>query len=261
MSKILININNLSEIEEYKKIGITNFLFAIEDFSIGYKTFKLNAIPDDSYILINRVLDTTSVDKLSSIKDEILRFKGIIFEDLAVLNIFKDESIELIWFQNHFTTNYESINYYLEHGCASSVISNEITEGEILEILEKSTKPLVLNILGKNQIMYSRRTLLTNFNKHNNLGDYNDMKLNVLGTNNEFFARENEYGTVIYNNEYFNYVQLMARVRDEDIKFYLILNQDLSSDKINDILNGESFGNDGFLNKKTVYRMSEYNDR
>ena len=261
MSKILININNLNEIEEYEKIGITNFLFAIENFSIGYKTFPLESIPSSAYVLINRVLDCEAVDNLESIKEEILRFKGIIYEDVAVYNLFKDEDIELIWFQNHFTTNYASINYYLKNGVDSAVISNEITENEILEILDKSLKPLVINILSKNQIMYSRRTLLTNFNKHNNLTDYNNMILKENATSSRFLAQESEYGTVIYNDEYFNYTHILKNIDATKIKFNLILNQDLKPSKIDAILKGEPFGNDGFLNKKTVYRMSEYNDR
>lgn len=261
MSKILININKKEEIEEYKKIGITNFLFAIPEFSIGYKTFPLDEIPESSYLLINRVMDTSTVASLISKKDKINKFKGIIYEDVAVYNIFKDESLELIWFQNHFATNYASINYWLESGCTSAVISNEITKDEIKEIIDASSKPLVLNILGKNQIMYSRRKLLTNFNTYNGLDDYNDMCLYEANTKNRFRASESEFGTIIMNDEYFNYVSLMNEINDDKIKYYLILNQDLSVDKISSILDGENFGNTGFLNKKTVYRMSEYDDR
>lgn len=261
MSKILININKIEEMEYYERIGITNFLFAIEEFSIGYQTFKLYEIKDDSYVFINRVMDTEAVEKLKSIKDEFKRFKGIIYEDIAVLNIFKDTNLELIWFQNHFATNYESINFWLDNGCNSAVISNEITKKEILDILSKASKPLVLNVLGKNQIMYSRRTLLSNFNKYNNLPEYNDMNLKEKITNNNFFARENLYGTTIFNNEYFNYLPLTKEIDDEKIKFYLVLNLDLSKEEVSEILNGKEFGDDGFLNKKTVYRMSEYNDR
>lgn len=260
MSKILININNLNEIEDYKKIGISNFLFAIEDFSIGYKTFKLDEIPGYAYILINRVLDCNDVDNIKKIKNKLLDFKGIIFEDLAIYNMFRDSDIELIWNQNHFATNYESINYYVTHGCKSAVISNELTEDEILEILSKSKHPLVLTILGKNQVMYSRRNLLSNFNKHNNLGDFNNMTLDTQGNKENFEASENKYGTILTSDEYFNYVPLMSKVNDDSVLYYLILNKDLSVEHINDILNGVSFGNDGFLSKKTVYRMSEYND-
>lgn len=52
MSKILININQLNEIEEYKEIGITNFLFAVREFSIGYNEFDLEDIPRDLIFLL-----------------------------------------------------------------------------------------------------------------------------------------------------------------------------------------------------------------
>lgn len=259
-SKLLININKLEEIAEYKKIGITNFLFAVKGFSIGYNTFELNEIPEDSYLLINRVMDTKSIEELRLKKDELAKFKGIIFEDLGVYNILRDLEIELIWFQNHFTINNESMRFWLSR-VDSAVIGNEITSTEIQSIIENASKPLVLNVLGKNQIMYSRRTLLSNFNKYNNLDNYNDMTLDVHGTKDKFFARENELGTVIYNNEYFNYLEFAKSLNEDKIKFYLIMNLDLNPNDLEEILNGKSFGNDGFLNKKTVYKMSEYNDR
>lgn len=259
-SKLLININKIEEIAEYKKIGITNFLFAVKGFSIGYNTFELNEIPEDSYLLINRVMDTKSIEELRLRKDELTKFKGIIFEDLGVYNILRDLEVELIWFQNHFTINNESMRFWLSR-VDSAVIGNEITSTEIESIIENASKPLILNVLGKNQIMYSRRTLLSNFNKYNNLDNYNDMTLDVHGTKDEFFARENELGTVIYNNEYFNYLEFAKSLNEDKIKFYLIMNLDLNPNDLEEILNGKSFGNDGFLNKKTVYKMSEYNDR
>ena len=39
------------------------------------------------------------------------------------------------------------------------------------------------------------------------------------------------------------------------------MNLDLETDTIIDVINGLDLGDDGFLNKKTVYKMSEYNDR
>lgn len=255
-SKILININELSEVLEYKKIGYTNFLFAVCEFSIGYSAFALNEIPDDSYVLLNRVMDTKTIDSLKKCKDEFKRFKGIFFEDLGVYNIFKDMGIELIWFQNHFATNYNSINFYLDNGCVSAVISNEITGDEIKKIIAESHKPLVLNVLGKNNIMYSRRKLLSNYNEYMGLDDYNDVTLST--GNDRLFARESEYGTMIFYDEWFNYVDFASELDDEKIKFYLVMNIGLKATEIDKIIEGKSFGNDGFLNKKTVYKLSDY---
>ena len=260
LSKVLININSLGDLEEYKKIGITNFLFALKDYSIGYQEFDLEDIPKDSYILINRVLDTKGIDGIKAIKDILLEYKGIIFEDLGIYNIFKDSDIELIWAQAHFGTNTESINYWLSK-CESALLSNEITKEEITDIVNNAIKPVVFNVLGKNMIMYSRRTLLTNFNKYNNLDEVNDVVLDETHTNNKFYAHETSNGTAVFNNEYFNYIDFSKSLDDSKIKYYLIYNLDLSIDEIKNIIDGRPFGNDGFLNKKTVYRMSEYTDR
>ena len=258
--KVLININNLNEVEEYKKIGINNFLFALEGFSVGYESFKLSDIPKDSYILINRVLDSKDIDSLKTIKEDLLKFKGIIFEDLGVYQIFKDTSLELIWNQAHFATNLTSINIWLDK-VSSAVVSNEITSKEITDIVSGVKKPVIFNVFGKNMIMYSRRTLLSNFNKYNELEKYNDMVLGENHTNNNFLVKETEYGSAFFNNEYFNYIEFSKTLNDDNIKFYLVLNLDLDVDTISKVLDGEEYGNDGFLNKKTVYRMSEYTDR
>lgn len=258
-SKILININNLDEIEKYKKIGIDNFLFAVDEFSIGYKTFALDDIPDGAILYINRVMDTKTMDDFKSIIPKLKRFSGVIFEDLGVFEVLKNTDIKLIWFQNHFTTNFASMNYYLHHGCTSAVISNEITESEIKTLIEQFKGKLIFNVLGKNNIMYSRRTLLSNFNKHEHLDDYNDMELHTK--NNTFFAREDEYGTLIFNDEYFNYIPLANTLNEDDLMSYLILNLDLLPEEIDEIISGKEFGNQGFLHKKTVYKMSEYDDK
>lgn len=260
-SKILININDLSEMPKYEKIGINNFLFAVKDYSIGYNSFAIEDIPKDAYLLINRVMDTKAITSLNNIKNSLKKFKGIIFEDLGVYHILKDLNIPLIWFQNHFTTNTSSINYWLDSGCLSAIISNELTEDEIINILSNSHKPLILNIFGKNQIMYSRRKLLSNFNMYNDLGDYNRMCLKENNTNHEFLAVEEDYGTVLFNNTYFNYQKLLPKISDDSVLFYYINNIDLTVEEIRDFVNGKAIGDDGFLNKKTVYKMSEYTDK
>jgi len=258
--KILINIENLSEINEYKKIGINNFLFALDYFSIGYNSFdilELKELDCNKYILLNRILNSSDVDKLKSIKEELLNCDGIIFEDIAVFNIFRDYDIDLIWNQTHFATNYSSINYFLNL-VSGVVISNEITYQEINEILEKSNKSLILNVFGKNPIMYSRRTLLSNFNKNFNLSDNKDVILSEPITKNEFKVVETEFGTYVKNNTYFNLIPYLNELNNDKISFYLIYPDKLSYREMLDYINGKMDGtNDGFRNKKTIYKLGE----
>ena len=257
--KILINIENLNEVEKYKKIGINNFLFAVKDFSIGYNSFELEELKNlecNKFLLINRIFNTLDVENFKKIKDKLKYFEYIIFEDIAVYNILKDTNIKLIWNQTHFATNYSSINHWLEY-TDSAVISNELTSDEVKDIIDKSNKKLVLNIFGKNPIMYSRRTLISNFNEHFNLEKRDTAILNEPITKNEFLVKETDKGTFIFNNTYFNIISYLDRFNDDKILYYLVYPNGLTSNIIEKYLNEETsvLTNDGFMNKKTIYKL------
>ena len=257
--KILINIEDLNYIEKFKKIGYNNFLFAVDKFSIGYKSFQIKDLINldcNKYLLLNRVLYSDDLDELKNMINELEKFDGIFFEDIGIYNIFKDTNIKLIWNQNHFATNYSSINYWLEN-VYSVQISNEITLEEINEILDKSNKKLVLNVFGKNQLMYSRRTLLSNFNSYFKLDNIKEAILDEIITSNEFFIKEDNNGTILFNNTYFNIINILDKINDSKILFYLIYPNELDFDEICNVINDNSKikYNDGFINKKTIYKL------
>lgn len=259
--KILFNIENLSDIDKYKKIGINNFLFALDEFSIGYKSFKLEELENlecNRYLLMNRVFNNEDCDKFRNIINKLELFDGIIFEDIGVYNILKDSNIKLIWNQNHFATNYKSINYYLDM-MYSAVISNELTKEEVKDIIDRVTKPIVLNVFGKNAIMYSRRTLLSNYNKYFNIDSDREVILEESITNNSFYAKESDKGTIIFNNKYFNIINYLNKFNDNNILFYLIYPNGLDYNNILKLLNNESNieYDDGFMNRKTIYKLGE----
>ena len=248
-NKIIINVNSLEEIEKYKKIGITNFLFAIEEFSVGYKTFSLESlkkIDANIYLLINRMLDTEAINNFKKIINQLTFVKGIFFEDIGV-------------FQTQFGTNFLSLDFWASK-CLSSVLSNSLTKEEILEILNKAKKPLVFNVFGKNMAMYSRRQLLTNFNKHFKLEPLKEAIIEEKVTKKRFDVIENNYGTVMFYNTYFNYFSLLKQIDDSKILFYLINNQDLSFEEIQQVLSGNFKKSDiGFLEHKTIFKVGDEN--
>ena len=259
--KILINIENLSDIEEYKKIGINNFLFAVDNFSIGYKTFDINSlinIKENKYLLINKIFNTEDINEFKEIIQLLNKFNGIIFEDIGVYHLLKDTNINLIWNQSHFATNYSSINYWLDL-TNSAVISNELTKEEVKEIIDKSNKKIILNVFGKNNIMYSRRTLLTNFNKYFKLKTNKEIILKENISNCEFRMLENESGTFTFDNNYFNIIDYIKYFNNDNILFYLVYPFGLSVSEIKDIIENNSNikYNDGFMNKKTIYKLGD----
>ena len=117
-NNILITINDINSIDKLKKLGITKYVFPLKDFCVGIpNTFLIEEIPCEGYLYINRILDNDGIDGLKEILRNIdSKIKGIIFDDLGVLEVIKDMDLEKILYLSHFNTNSESINIYLDYG-------------------------------------------------------------------------------------------------------------------------------------------------
>ena len=199
------------------------------------------------------MLENSDIDKLKQILSNNNQIKGIVFDDLGLIEVLKDINIEKILLLNHLATNYESINYYLDY-VDSVVVSIDITELEIKEILKNAKKKLVLNVFGLNNLMYSKRKLLSNYQKHYNLDNNNEIDAHI----NDYYFHifENEWGTTFYSKKYYNATKLIGL---ENVLYYWYNPVFLDCEKIkNIVLNNDLSGidyDDGFLNKKTIYKL------
>jgi len=258
----LVTVNNLDIIEKLKKVGVTAFLFPLKDYTVGFpNTYTLEEIKEENaYIFINRLIPSDEIDSLKEILKNIPKnIKGIMFDDLGVLEIIKDLNVEKILYKNHFSTNYESINAYLEY-VDSLVISTDITKAEIELILKKASKPLILHGFGYVPVMYSRRTLLTNFNKNFNLEHKEIAHIKDQMANNKFFAYENAYGTVLFHHIPSNHLE----INHNNIYYKLINTAFLSDEEVlnlfSSINNNEEIKlehDNGFLYKETIYKLKD----
>jgi len=263
-NKILVIITNENQISICKKASVPNFLFPLKDFAVGFETtFSLNEI-EEGYLLINRILDTKAYQELKmllkNLKDQI---KGIVFEDFGIIKLAQELNLkqELILYQTHFGTNSKSINANLKF-VDSQVISTDITREEINDILNAAIKPLVYVLYGLIPVMYSRRTLLTNFEETFKTDKETQVMLEEVVSKKRFQAIENEYGTILYHDKFLN-GQIEAHTAK--IKFCLLNTLGLSSEDFEKVLNDylnqekklEAQEDQGFLETKTIYRLKE----
>lgn len=257
--KIIIRINNLDEITEYKKVGITSFLFALEGFSVGYNEFNLEELKNVSgnvYLLINRVFDKEALDNFLKIKDKFEFIKGLFFEDIAVYQVLKNDNIPLFWNQMHAPVSMEAIKVWLEK-VDGAVLANELVKDEISYIINNVKGNIVLPVLGLNPAMYSRRYLLTNYNVFKG---FKLIKKSILktGKDTEFLAVENKYGTMFFYHKYFNLINEIDNFDDEKIKFYYIDPNELTVKDVLDCLDGKSINFDNrFYENKTIYKVGD----
>lgn len=252
-NKVLITINNLDDIEKLRELGITKFAFPLANFCVGIpNTFFVSEIPCDGYLFINRVLDNKGIDELRIIlKNLPNNIKGIIFDDLGIMELIKDLDIEKILYLSHFNTNSKSVNIYLDL-VDSVILSTDITREEIEHIINNSKKGITLFTFGYTGVMYSRRLLIDNY--CNFYGLEKENPITILNDNKMFLVYENEYGTYFYHNKVFNGLELM----DLEAKYYFINLAFLNTEDVINALNGNISGIDsdkGFLYTETIYKL------
>ena len=258
VTKFLVSINNINDIKDYKKVGVTTFLFPIKDYSIGYENSfsidEINSVNEKKYVLINRLLNTSEIESVKSVIDK-LNVDGIIFEDIGLYNILKDYSFEKILFMNHFNTNSISINYNLNY-FDSVFVSNELTYDEYNIITSKAKKELILSIFGYNQVMYSKRELLSNFNTHFNLNKTYKNTIKDKNSDTRFNIVEQNGETIVLSSKIFDGRRLLNL---DNIKYYYLNTSYIDKEIALSFIKGEDILNsdEGFLDKATYYKLEE----
>jgi len=252
-NKVLITVNNLEDINKLKELGITKFVFPLKEFCVGIpNTFLVSEIPCDGYLFVNRILDNDSIDNLREVLHNLPNnIKGIIFDDLGIMELIKNLEIEKILYLSHFNTNSKSVDIYLDL-VDSVILSTDITKEEIEYIIAHSKKSITLFTFGYTGVMYSRRLLIDNYCKFYNIEKENPIVIDNTG--HKFLVYENEYGTYFYAGNVFNGLELMGL----DAKYYFINAVFLNIEQIENALNEnlEGIDNDnGFLYTETIYKL------
>ncbi|HIS11668.1 MAG TPA: U32 family peptidase [Candidatus Onthocola stercoravium] len=249
----LVTVTNREIIDDLRNIPNVTLVYPLKSFCVGFTDY-FDILEIDDYVLVNRILDDNDLDKLESILNS-SNIKGIVFDDLGIIDIVANLDITKILLLDHLATNTKSINYYLEY-VDSVVVSNDLTEEEIRIIVANVSKPLVINVFGLKTLMYSRRLLLSNYEMYHNLKEERIVDASI--EDKYFKIVENDYGTLFYAKNYYNALCLLDL---DNVLFFWYNPIFLDNEKIiklvldNDItdINSEPL----FLDKKTYYKVGD----
>ena len=272
MSKIVI----IPETKEQFNLDCDGLLIGIENLSINFKTFEIDTLKEikdkEIFVLLNKNIHNSDLPLLEEtlIRLNDYHIKGVLFYDVAIINLKNrlDLNYDLIWAQEHHTTNYLTANFYYNNGVSGMMLSNDITVSEMVEICEKTKMYTMVQLFGYVPIFTSRRPLVTNYLKTYHLDEKTCYQINKEGKT--YPIKENNHGTVIYSPFILEGLEesLVLKVDyiilnsfgipyiEEIISLFKNINSK-NKDQMLKQLNQYSNLGKGFLNQETIYRVKK----
>ncbi len=246
---ILILIENIEDIDKLKSVDINKFLYPLKFFSIGFnKYYDLNEVKEEnSYIYINKMMSNNDLDNLAKVLTKLpSNIKGIVFDDLGIIEIVKNLNVEKILFSSHFNLNSKSVDAMLEY-VDTVIISPDLTTEETNHIISECKNRVGIYGYGYLPVTYSKRKLNTNYADYHDL-NYNS-KLKLKNTDFDFISIENEDGTIFYYDKVFNGLNIDYKEKPK----YVLVN--LFNIEVNAFFNNKYNEYKGFLENETIYKL------
>ncbi len=248
------------DLNKYKE----NIILPIEEFSIGFDVYysvkEINKISSEreTSVIINKLLHKKELNKVIEVIKELKNIKYYFIEDLGLINYINKENIVL--YQNHILSNYESIRAYKDLGIKNIMISNELTIEEICEIKDKTNSNLFYMFISRNTLLYSNRKLVSSYNEYKCafMNKKSIIKEDVSGK--ELIIKEEGDSTLIFDKNIFSANEVVKLLDNINLVINFSNMNEFEEDKILNNYKKDNLGleiDDYFLKNKIGYKISD----
>ena len=242
-----------------------SFILPLKDYSIGYNVYyeldEINKLASDHniYVIMNKLLHKKIYD-FEKIYPKFNKNIKFIVEDIGLVNIIDKD--RLVLYENHILSNYKAIDYLKELGINNVCINNDLTINEIKEIINKCSSNIFYHYVSKNIIMYSRRNLVTNYNKYYNMENTNKYELNEKVSHKTLEIKEENDGSVVRYNKIFcaskylddlNELNLIVDLTDINEVSTRMIIENIDSNKLCDLIDSDYY----FLENEIKYKVGD----
>ncbi len=199
-------IPNKKELNLYTSYNFNTFILPLDGYSIGFNVYytidEINelSLKYNVYVIMNKFLHK-KIEEFRKIYSKFNSNIKFIVEDIGLTDVIEKD--RLVLYENHILSNYKAINFLGSLDIKSVVINNDLTINELLEIQDKTNSNLYYFYVGKNSLMYSRRNLVSNYNKYYNLDNTNSYKLTEKVSKKVLDIYEEVDGSVVYFDKIF----------------------------------------------------------
>ena len=214
--KYLVQLNDLNLIDELLKRQVFGIVVGVEVYSNG-QALSLSCqeienlvkkVQDKTkiYVLMNQLYHEYKLDQLAKVLEKLANshIDGVFFQDFGLLNLVKQNQydLNLIYQPDTLNTNHQTLNTLKDMGVDGFMLSSQLHEDEVKEIVKKTNAMTIVQIHGVQYISCSRRKLLTNYFevlKQNRPTDYKQNYIMKVSNSEDYsYIYEDDYGTHVY---------------------------------------------------------------
>ena len=282
MPKKIVIPSDLQSIYNLKD-KVDGFILGLKNLSVNLPFyFELDELFDvidnlsdkEIFISLNKNMHNTDLEYLKEvlIKLDKTNIKGIIYYDVSIVNLKKELNldVDLVWGQEHMTTNYLTMNYWYDFGAKYTYVSSDITLEEIKEISKLAKSKLMVQIFGYQPMFTSYRHLVKNYLKTFDIDD-NSKEYIIEKEGNKYSIIDDEIGATVYSNNILNGIEeyldldvdyvVLNSYNIDNFEYVIDLFNSVNENNKNEYYNKikDMYGNvdKGFLYKETVYRVKK----
>lgn len=270
MNKIILKVNNENDLL-YPAIG---YILGLENFCICFgKTYNTNEIIDIKnkynkskiFVSLNRSIFNNELGEYKKVlrKLDEIGLDGIIVGDVSALTY--NLKTNIILDQLHLNNSSLTVKHY-SNNANGIVLSNDITLEEINKIKENNKEMIIFKqVFGLLHLSTSKRLLVSNYLEHKNINNNSNIyKIKENDKTDSYIILEDYFGTHILSSKPINLINKVNLINSDYLIFdgYLLENYNWVLDffmkndiKKADLINEEFDAIQGFIDKKTIYRV------
>lgn len=288
MTKLIVIPKSIQMIKELIST-CDGFIVGLENLSVNMaSTFSLEEIKEIAeltnkqhkhlFVTVNKNIHNEELDFLQQALLELdnLDIDGIMYYDIAVVNLKEKLSLkkELIWYQEHLTTNYATCNFWESYGASAAYLSSDITLQEVLDIQKNTSVKLFVTMFGYLPMFASFRHLVKNYLKTFSLGKIQNKVYKIEKEGKQYNIVDNELGSFVYSNNILNGLEEYIVLQENNFDYVVLNSFEIDDNDFTKIVNlfahvdknnvkeysdsiQKMFTNvdKGFLYKETVYKV------
>lgn len=229
------------------------------------------------FVVVNKNIHNNELDNLTELLKLLahLNISGIMYYDVAIVNLNRKLklNLNLIWHQEHLSTNYVTCNFWASFGVGGAYLSSDITLDEILTIKKNLSIKTFVNVFGYLPMFVSYRHLVKNYLNTFHLKD-NSSKYKISKEGKDYYIVDNSLGSFVYSSNILSALEESLILREHNIDYIVLNSFNISDEKFIEVvnlftnlnhINVNDFSNriavlfdnidKGFLYKETVYKV------